>query len=167
MEKTRDFIEQLGFPRGDCNDLPTSSKRFPDGAQYRVEIPSVEGPKALQAVIEMSEKYEIDIHRVSQGSGIMLQTDEEIKEMVELGEKEKMEVSLFVGPRGSFDISAMQKASSGGVAGIRSQGVDQLVYALEDVKRACDLGIRSILVGDEGVLWLCNEAKKAGELPKS
>lgn len=166
MEKTRDFIENLGFARGDLHNLPTSEKRFPDGAQYRVEIPSVEGPNALRALVEKSKEYGIDIHRVSQGSGIMLQTDEEIEEMVEIGSAEKMEVSLFVGPRGSFDITAMQKASSGGITGIRSQGVDQLVYALEDVKRACALGIRSILVADEGVLWLCNEAKKAGELPE-
>ncbi|MFB4165378.1 U32 family peptidase [Alteribacillus sp. JSM 102045] len=166
MEKTRDFIEKLGFARGDLNDLPTSSKRFPDGAQYRVEIPSVEGPNAMKAAVETGKQYGIDFHRVSQGSGIMLQTDEEIEQMAAIGREEKLEVSLFVGPRGTFDISPMQRASAGQVAGLRSQGIDQLVYALEDVKRACELGIRGILVADEGLLWLVNEAKKAGELPQ-
>jgi hypothetical protein len=33
MEKTRKFIEKLGFPSSDCHDLPTSVKTFPDGAQ--------------------------------------------------------------------------------------------------------------------------------------
>jgi hypothetical protein len=39
------------------------------------------------------------------------------------------------------------------------------VYAIEDIKRACELGIRSVLVADEGLLWVVNEMKKAGELP--
>jgi hypothetical protein len=46
MQNTRRFLNQLGLPPGDAYDLPTSAKRFPDGAQYRVEIPSVEGPRA-------------------------------------------------------------------------------------------------------------------------
>ncbi|WP_185819564.1 U32 family peptidase [Salibacterium salarium] len=165
MEETRRFIKELGFLPGDANDLPTSEKRFPDGAQYRVEIPSVEGPNALKAMVETTKEYGLDIHRVSQGSGIMLQTDEEIKEMAAISREENMELSLFVGPRGTFDITPMQRASAGQVAGLRSQGIDQLVYAIEDVKRACDLGIRGILVADEGMLWLVNEAKNAGELP--
>ncbi|WP_100406701.1 U32 family peptidase [Bacillus solitudinis] len=165
MEQTRQFIENLGFPSSDCHHLPTSSKTFPDGAQYRVEIPSVEGPASFEAVIESCEQYNVEIHRVSQGSGIMLLTDEELKQMSEIARREKLEISLFVGPRGSFDITPMQLASAGKIAGLRSQGMDQLVYAIEDVKRACHFGIRSILVADEGLLWLVNECKKAGELP--
>ncbi|WP_088105890.1 U32 family peptidase [Halalkalibacter urbisdiaboli] len=166
MEQTRNFIEKLGFPPGDCHDLPTSQKRFPDGAQYRVEIPSVEGPQSFEAVIEACEQYRVNIHRVSQGSGIMLMTDEELQQMAEIGRREKLEVSLFVGPRGSFDITPMQMASAGKIAGLRHQGMDQLVYAIEDIKRACSFGIRSILVADEGLLWLVNECKKMGELPE-
>ncbi|MFN8005497.1 MAG: hypothetical protein U0V70_00420 [Terriglobia bacterium] len=42
-----------------------------DGAQYRFEIPTVEGPRCLKAVIEEAQKHRLIIHRVSQGSGIM------------------------------------------------------------------------------------------------
>jgi hypothetical protein len=165
MEKTRDSIEKLGFPRGDCHDLPTSTKTFPDGAQYRVEIPSVEGPASFEAVIEACKQYDVNIHRISQGSGIMLLTDEELQQMASIGQRENLEVSLFVGPRGTWDITAMPWASAGKVAGLRVQGMDQLVYSIEDIKRACKIGIRSILVADEGLLWLVNEFKKTGELP--
>jgi hypothetical protein len=41
-----------------------------------------------------------------------------------------------------------------------------VVYAAEDVRRACELGIRSVLIADEGLLWLVNEMKKAAELPE-
>ena len=81
MKQTRKFVESLGFPSRDSYDLPTSAKRFPDGAQYRFEIPSVEGPRCLQTVIEEAKKHKLTIHRVSQGSGILLQTDDEIKDM--------------------------------------------------------------------------------------
>ena len=50
VNRTRAFLrDELGLPAGDAFDLPTSGKRFEDGGQYRVEIPSVEGPAALQA----------------------------------------------------------------------------------------------------------------------
>jgi hypothetical protein len=43
--------------------------------------------------------------------------------------------------------------------------MEQLVYAVEDVKRACALGIRGVLVADAGLLWVLSEMKRAGELP--
>jgi hypothetical protein len=165
LKDTRELIEKLGFPGRDLHDLPSSTKTFPDGAQYRVEIPSVEGPASFEAVIEACKEYDVLIHRISQGSGIMLLTDDELRQMAEIGRREKLEVSLFVGPRGTWDITPMQWASAGKIAGLRVQGMDQLVYSIEDVKRACDAGIRGILVADEGLLWLVNEFKKMGELP--
>ena len=53
--KTRKFLEQQNLPAGDLYNLPSSDKRFPDGAQYRIEIPSVEGPRALAAVLEAAK----------------------------------------------------------------------------------------------------------------
>ncbi|UOQ44011.1 U32 family peptidase [Halobacillus salinarum] len=165
MDRTRETIEKLGFPGKDCHELPTSTKTFPDGAQYRIEIPSVEGVNSLHAVLGASSKYQVPIHRISQGSGIMLYTDQELTDMVKLARKEKLEASLFVGPRGGWDITAMPWSSAGKIAGQRVEGMDQLVYAIEDIKRGCEAGLRSILVADEGILWLVNEFKKLGELP--
>ena len=149
MEHTRAFMERLGLPRGDRYDLPTSSKRFPDGAQYRVEIPSVEGPNALKVVLEACNQYGVLIQRISQGSGIMLLTDEDIREMAEIGAREGIEVSLFTGPRAAWDIGAQVRAPAGKNMGARCRGMDQVVYAIEDIKRACGLGIRGVLVADE------------------
>ncbi|WP_226654908.1 U32 family peptidase [Guptibacillus hwajinpoensis] len=166
MEDTRRIIQDLGFPKSENYELPSSSKTFPDGAQYRVEIPSVEGPASFQEVLQACEEYNVSIHRVSQGSGIMLLTDDELEKMADIGKRESLEVSLFVGPRGTWDVTAMPWSSGGKSAGLRVQGMDQLVYAIEDIKRACRFGIRSILVADEGLLWLVNEFKKKGELPE-
>jgi len=165
MQATRDFLKKLGLPPGDLNELPSSAKRFPDGAQYRVEIPSVEGPNALAAVLSEAERRKVRVHRVSQGSGIMLLTDGEIREMAKLGAEARIEVSLFVGPRAAWETGAQITALAGKNLGARHRGMEQVVYAIEDIKRACSLGIRSVLVADEGLLWVVNEMKKAGELP--
>lgn len=165
MKRTRDFLESQRLPRGDLYDLPSSDKRFPDDAQYRIEIPSVEGPRALAAVLEAAETYGVQIHRVSQGSGIWMLTDDEIREMVRLGAEAQIEISLFVGPRAGWGTGAQVRASAGKNLGARLRGMDEVVYATEDAIRACELGIRSILVADEGQLWLIHEMKKAGELP--
>src|ERR1051326_7369842 len=104
MDKTRAFLQTMGLPAGDAHDLPTSSKRFPDGAQYRVELPSTEGPAARAAIIEEADALNVTIHRVSQGSGVMLLTDGEIDEMAQLAYVHKMEVSLFARPNAAWDV---------------------------------------------------------------
>lgn len=165
MNSTRDFLASLDLPRGDAFDLPSSEKRFPDGAHYRIEIPSVEGPVALEAVLEEAEKLEVTVQRVSQGSGIMLLTDAEIRQMAKLGAEAGVEVSLFVGPRAAWDTGAQILSPAGKNLGARLRGMEQVVFAVEDLRRASALGIRSALVADEGLLWLANEMKKTGELP--
>jgi hypothetical protein len=165
MDATRSFLTSLGLPRGDDGTLRTSEQRFEDGAQYRVEIPSVEGPAALEAVLEAATEHGIRVHRVSQGSGIMLLTDAEIEQMVGLGRAHDVEVSLFTGPRAAWDVGAQVTSSSGKVLGASLRGTEQLVFGLEDVRRGCELGLRSVLVADIGQLWVLAEMKRAGELP--
>src|SRR5262249_16901052 len=145
--------------------LPDSGRRFPDGGQFRVEIPSVEGPVAFRTVIDAGKEEGIRIHRISQGSGIMLQTDGEIEEMVALGADPDIEGCLFVGPRASWDIGVQATSPSGAVAGGTLRGADQLVYGVEDVVRAVGLGLRSVLVADIGQLWVLGRMKRSGDLP--
>ncbi|MDM5212303.1 U32 family peptidase [Peribacillus sp. NJ4] len=166
MKESRELLEQLGYPTTDLKELPTSTKTFPDGAQYRIELPSVEGPAALKETLKEIDRLGLTIHRISQGSGIMLQTDEEIKEMCELTAERGMELSLFVGPRGSWDVSAGPLTPGGKSQGIRHEGSDQLVYAMEDLKRGAALGLRGALVADEGLLLITKEMKKHGQLPE-
>lgn len=165
MQDIRDFLSKNNLPPGDLYDLPTSTKRFPDGAQYRLEIPSVEGPRALAAVIDEAKQRGIHIHRVSQGSGIMMLTDDDLREMAQLGADAQMEVSLFVGPRAGWDVSGQAMSSAGRNLGARLRGMDQVVYATADIQRAVEFGIRSVLVADEGQLWLVNQMKQEGLLP--
>jgi hypothetical protein len=165
MDATRTFLETLGLPRGEDGPQRTSNARFDDGARYRVEIPSVEGPRAFEAVLEAAAEHGVIVHRVSQGSGIMLLSDAEIERMVSLGREHDVEVCLFTGPRAGWDVGSQVSTRSGGVLGASLRGTEQLVYGLEDVRRGCELGLRSVLVADIGQLWVLAEMKRAGELP--
>lgn len=164
--RAHELLSGLGLPEKDLYDLPDSGKRFPDGAQYRVEIPSVEGPRVLEAVLDEAERREVQLHRVSQGSGIMLLTDAEILEMCVMAREAGLELSLFVGPRASWETGAASVSSAGKVLGAQHRGQDQLAYALEDVLRGVSLGLRGVLVADAGLLWVLRDLKAKGELPE-
>jgi hypothetical protein len=162
-----DFIEQrlLGLTEAAAT-LPPSSATFDDGGSFRVEIPSVEGPAAMDAVVTEAERLDVPLHRVSQGSGITLLSDAEILEMAAVGAAKSIEVCLFVGPRAPWEGSASALTPDGKVFGWRHTSVRQLRYAYDDVVRAVELGIRSILIADEGLICLVDEARRARELPQ-
>jgi Peptidase family U32 len=166
MGETRAFLASIGLPPGDLHGLPDSEKRFPDGAQYRVEIPSVEGPACLEAVLEEAERLDVRIHRVSQGSGVFLQTDDELDEMARAGAEATIEISLFARPNAAWDTSAMARAAAGGAVAPASRGQEQIVQGIEDIKRAAAHGIRSVLVADLGLLSVFGAMRAADELPE-
>ena len=165
LDKIREFLKTCGLPAGDLQRLPDSQLRFLDGGQYRIEIPGIEGPRALEAVVEEAYTRQVPVHRVSKGSGLMLQTAEEVRRMVRLGAERGVEVNLSVGPPAPCDISAQQPGAADRTQELSLRGADQLVYALEEVRYACGSGIRSVRVSDLGVLWLVGKMKGAGLLP--
>ncbi len=165
MDRTKEFLSKIGIQ--ETFDDFTSDKRFGDGGQYRFEVPGIQSPKTMNALLKESEKNNIFIHRVTQTKGIMLLTDDEIKKMVELAIDYGCELFLSVGPRATYDTSATVHTKEGSRIGYRLRGYDNLVYAIEDVKRACNLGVRGILLYDEGLLWVLNKMRVEGEIPKN
>ena len=163
MEKTKEFLKKIGINEVSKDFI--SPKRFNDGGQYRFEVPGIQTPKTMSALLKESVKQNVFIHRVTQTKGIMLLTDDEIKEMVNLAINYGCELFLAVGPRATYDTSATVQTKEGARIGYRLRGYDNLVYAIEDVKRACSLGVRGILLYDEGLLWILNQMRKEGEIP--
>jgi hypothetical protein len=151
-----------------AEELPgASSGRFPDGAHFRVEIPSVEGPGVLRAVLDEAADRGVTVNRVSQGSGAMLHTKAELREMAAIGADAGLEISLFVGPREEWGINAMSRTGDGGPVAGGVRGLRQLRYSVEDVLRAVDEGIRGFLVADLGLLAVLREAQINGAIPAS
>ena len=165
MEQTRSFLSSMGLPSGDCHDLPSSISRFEDGGQYRFEVPGIQNPESMRALLNELSVHKTKIHRVTQTKGIMLLSDEEILAMTSLAKSHKLELVLAVGPRATYDTSATVQTKEGQKIGYRLRGQDQIVRAIEDIKRAVELGCNSFLLYDEGCLWILNEARRAGEIP--
>jgi hypothetical protein len=163
--RTRRFLASSGLPERDPGDAPPSTKRFPDGAHYRIEIPSTEGPRALEAVLDEAERRSVPVVRVSQGSGVFMHTDDELDEMARTGARAGVEVSLFARPNAGWDTSAMARAPVGPLVAPAARGTEQLVATLDDVRRAADHGIRSVLIQDIGVLSIFAAMRRARELP--
>jgi hypothetical protein len=159
----RSFLRSLELPERDLNDLPDSEKRFPDGAMYRIEIPSTEGPRCLDAVLGAAGELDVRVHRVSQGSGVFMQTDTELDEMAATARAARVEVSLFARPNAAWGLSATARAHAGFAAA--AHGQEGLVANLEDCLRAADHGFRSVLIADVGVLDVFREARATGLLP--
>ncbi len=139
--------------------------RFPDGAALRIEIPSVEGPRVLEEVVSCAAREGITVNRVSQGSGAMLLREAELAAMAELGHEAGLEVSLFVGPREGFDVGAHGRSADGSAHFGQLRGARGLAYAVEDIARAVECGIRSFLVADVGLLEVVTDMQRIGELP--
>jgi hypothetical protein len=162
----REFLSSIGLPPADLTSLPTSEKRFPDGAQYRVEIPSTEGPRCLEAVLQEADALDVSTHRVSQGSGVFMLSDAELDAMAAVAAAARVEVSLFARPNAGWDASAMARSPAGAVLAPAARGQEQVVQVLDDVRRAAAHGFRSVLIADLGVLSVFSAMREAGDLPR-
>jgi hypothetical protein len=166
-ESVKRALEKIGIPGRDLYDLPTSKKTFPDGCNYRIEISGVERPEVLEALIDERDKRDVPVHRlISMCMGATLLDDREIIRFAELARDAKMEVIVVPGPRPSWDIGRQVWTEEGKRSGFRHRGCDQLNYFISDMMRCYELGIRGVMVTDEGLLWAITELKKIGELPK-
>src|SRR5260370_36921570 len=148
-----------------CSGGSVASSAFPDGAAFRIEIPSVEGPRVLEAVLRAAEAEGITVNRVSQGSGAMLLRASELRDMAQAGLDAGVEACLFVGPRERFGPGAHARSPDGRAHGDQARGLGQRSYALEDGLRATEEGIRSFLVADLGLLRAVTQAQARGALP--
>lgn len=165
IEEVKVFLEKNSLPKGDLYSLPTSDKRFEDGGQYRFEVPGIQGPAAMKALLEALDDYGIEIHRVTQTKGIMTLLDKEIETMLEYASKWKVDLLLACGPRATTDTSASVNTPEGMRMGYRLRGQEQIIRGVEEIRRAAKLGCRSFMIYDEGLLWLLNQMRQEGFIP--
>jgi len=160
------FLGSLGLTAPSLDGLAESSRRFPDGAHYRVEVPSTESPRCLEVILEEAARFGVPVHRVSQGSGAFMHTDDELDRFATLGAAAGVEVSIFARPNSGWGTSAMPRSPDGAVSAGIVRGPAQLVHAMEDIKRTADHGLRSVLITDIGVLSVFDAMRRGGELPR-
>lgn len=168
LEEIRNFMEKQDIPGRDLHDLPTSTKAFPDGANYRMEIAGVERASTMEAMISEAKKRNVTIHRVIAAVGGSTYCDfEELKAMARMAHEEKIEVIMTIGPRKAWDPGAKEASNPEGMGqGSRLRGSDNISYWLADMMRNIEAGFRGFLVYDEGILYIVNKMRKEGFIPE-
>jgi hypothetical protein len=162
---TGHLLTRIGLPQEDPGSPPRSPHRFADGASYRFEIPSTEGPACLRAALDIADELDVPIRRFSQGSGVFMLTDAELDAMAAIGASRNVEISLFARPVAGWQTSASAVAPAGGALFNAVRGADQLRDALDDICRAAAHGIRSVLISDIGLLSAFGQLRQRGDLP--
>jgi hypothetical protein len=154
-------------PGRDGYDLPTTTKRFPDGAFYRNEISGVEGPKSLESLIDEKRKRNIPIHRlVSFVQGGTLFDRQELRDYAQMAADEKMEVIAIPGPRNAWDIGRQYATDEGSRCGQHHRGSDEQRKVIADMMRMYDEGLRGFMLVDESLVWLIQIMQEQGNFPK-
>ena len=147
---------------------PTSPDRFPDGAHFRVEVPTVNSADAVKTLVRVvEEEAGVKINRIDQTQGIMRFADKEHEAYLDVGREHGIEVYFALGPRGTYDIGAQKfiKTVWGHASALRTRGMEQIIYAMEDIKRIVKMGGRGLLISDEGMLILAHKMRADGVIP--
>jgi hypothetical protein len=168
LKKIRDFMEKEGIPGRDAYDLPDSTKTFPDGANYRIEIAGVERASTMEAMLDEARRRNLTIHRAIAAVGGSTYCDfQELKDMAQMARDERIEMIMTVGHRKGWDAGSKEiSTSEGAMQGFRLRGSDNISYHIADIMRSIEAGHRGFLVYDEGVLFLLNKMRAEGLIPK-
>lgn len=168
FEETRSYFKKAGLPISDYEDfLSLPACEFTAGGHYGIELSSMNNASILSKTIALAKKYQLKICRVIECRGIVRLPDNEIKEMVAMCANENIGLVMSIGPRAISDIGAFVHAPNGKRIGYRLRGMENMIHAIEDVRRAIELGARGFLVYDEGLLYLLNQMRIDGFLPKN
>ena len=165
--RTRDFLSRHRLPAGDGQELSPSDRSFPGGGKFGIELSSINNAAILRTVLELAKEYSIRVSRVDECRGMMRLPNADIAEMVRICAGEGIGLILSIGPRAIYDTGGFVRSPNGRRIGYRVRGMEGVVHAVEEVRRAVELGVRGFLVYDEGLLMLLNQLRKAGELPAS
>jgi hypothetical protein len=168
FQESREFLARHGYPRGDDWERPTATGRFPDGAHYRIEVPTVNSADAVQTLVHVvEEETGVKINRIDQTQGIMRFSDKEHQAYLDVGRKYGIEIFFALGPRGTYDTGAQKFVDTvwGHASALRTRGMEQIVYAMEDIKRIVKMGGRGLLISDEGMLILAHKMRADGVIP--
>ncbi|WP_256725686.1 U32 family peptidase [Streptomyces sp. IMTB 2501] len=161
---TRQQLRELGIPAND-DDPPDSGRTFSDGGNFRIEVPTVNSVEAAARILAESKRRGLTINRITETFGMFRHTADEIRRYVELGQEYGAQILMSVGPRAIYDIGGGAQTPEGARIGYRLRGQEQVVRAVEDVKRGIELGVRGFVVYDEGLLWVLGRLRTAGHLP--
>jgi hypothetical protein len=164
MEKISSYIkEKFGVPGRDKYDLPTSRERFSDGAHFRIELlPTT--VEEYEKLFSLCDKNNLVCNKITDTRGSMFDTDEEIITKCEMCRERGVELVMSPGAGEHYVDISHQMAVKAIVEG-KSRGMDMLVRNIADMIRDIELGCRSFLIYDEGMMFTCSKMRREGLIP--
>ncbi len=165
--RTREFLSRQGLPTGDRQATAPPDRSFSGGGKFGIELSSVNNAAILRTTLELAKEHSIRVNRCDECRGIGRLPDADIVEMVRICAGEAIGLLLSIGPRAIYDTGGFVRSSNGRRIGYRLRGMESVVRAVEEVRRAADLGVRGFVVYDEGLPTLLSQLRRAGELPAS
>ena len=161
------ILTAQGLPSSDDYEMPTSTRRFDDGGQFRLEVSGVERLSNLETLLTESKRHDVFVHRIiSFGGGATLLDQGELRAFAQLAAENGIEVVAVPGPRAGWDTGRHLTSREGATSGKRIRGIDNIRYLLHDLLRIYSVGIRGVLVIDEGVLDILAKARRRGDIPE-
>lgn len=146
----------------DNHQLLSSLKRFPDDANYRIEVSGIETAGILEAVVDEARKLEIPIHRaIATVNGSAFYSDEQLKELACLALSEHIEVIICPGKLARIVIDEPNKVFT---MMNWQDGAETECY-LNEIFRCLGFGFRGFLVWRKGMLNELNMLRKNGGVP--
>jgi hypothetical protein len=163
LKEIKEYVAKLGLPAQDNYELSTSNKTFPDGAHFRTEeLPTT--VEQYEKMFAISDKLNLTVNRITDVRGIMFDSDSELLHKFELAREHGSEVIMGPGAAEQpYDIS--QQAEIHALVEGKVRGMDQVVYTIQSMLRAAELGCRGFLMYDEGVLLIALKMRREGYLP--
>ena len=165
FQDTRRFLQTLGLPQGDDYSLPSSTKRFSGGEHFGIEVGTVNSIGAVCGLLKESTRLGIRINKITETYGLFRHDAEEIKRYVGTCQEYGCDLYMSTGPRSIYDTSSTIRTSEGIRAGYRLRGTEQVLRAIDDIRRGLDYGVTGFVVYDEGLLWILGEMRKAAVIP--
>ncbi|MBA3030258.1 MAG: peptidase [Desulfobacteraceae bacterium] len=165
MLRSHELLETISLPGRDNYGLPSSQLSFPDGGAFGIELSSINNLKILETVLTLTDAAGVRVNRVDECRGIFRLPEKEISEMVVLCRERNIAPVFSIGPRAVYDTGGFVRAKNGVRVGYRLRGMDNVMYALDDVIKGVELGVRDFLVYDEGLLSVISKLRNKGELP--
>ncbi len=163
--RVRELLSKQGLPSGDGAAPPSSERSFAGGARFGVELSSVNNAAILRTVLKLAKEYSVRVNRCDECRGMARLPNADVEEMVRVCAGEGIGLLLSSGPRAIYDTGGFVRSPNGRRVGYRLRGMENVVRAADEVRRAADLGVRGFLVYDEGLLMLLQQLRQAGELP--
>ena len=156
-------------PRATSGSARPRRRAFPDGAHFRVEVPTVNSADAVRTLVRIvEEEAGVKINRIDQTAGIMRFSDAEHEAYLDVGRENDIEIFFALGPRGIYDIGAqkmiqLRVGPRVGAAHAR-HGADRLRH-WRTSSASSRMGGRGLLISDEGMLILAHKMRCDGVIP--